>query len=284
MAAATTRWLVRFGYDGTGYYGWARQPGLRTVEAELERGVVRCGAAPSAVSARIQVASRTDRGVSALGNAVALTSSFSPGPLLRALNGIAPDIFFTATTEVPETFRARAATARVYRYLETPPSHDFRTWQAVADRFVGRIDVRSLGRGLPAGAPVWRTVESVTITPRAAGAVIELRAQSFVWGMVRKIVGALREVEAGRLSLSRLEQALRGELRLTLPMAEPEPLLLWDVEFGIPWNHFWGGPNRHQLAWERAVRNRLWAGQEMLDALSQATPKEGHPSTMTQRP
>ncbi|HEY6238704.1 MAG TPA: tRNA pseudouridine(38-40) synthase TruA, partial [Thermoplasmata archaeon] len=57
------RWLVRFGYDGSGFAGWARQPGRRTVEGELHEGIVRAKVAASAEAARPRVASRTDRGV-----------------------------------------------------------------------------------------------------------------------------------------------------------------------------------------------------------------------------
>jgi tRNA pseudouridine38-40 synthase len=238
------------------------------VEGEILRAVVRRGVAPSAVSARIQVASRTDRGVSAVGNALVLTSVLPPTALLRVLNGIEPDIVFTAATAVPESFRVRAAIRRVYRYFQPADGHDFQKWQEVAPRFSGQVDVRSFGRAVPAGAPVWRTVESVTVTPHPGGAMVEVRAPSFVWGMVRKVVATLREVDAGRISIDRLEAALHGRTRLTLPMAEPEPLVLWDVEYPLTWEHTWAGPNRHQLAWEKAARDNLWARREFLDAFS----------------
>jgi len=216
-------------------------------------------------SARIEVASRTDRGVSAIGNALTLTSGMGPSSILRALNGIAPDIVFTAASEVLESFRVRAAARRTYRYFEPTGSHDFRSWPAVARRFTGTIDVRSLGRALPVGDPVRRTVESVTVTVVPGGAVIEIQAPSFVWGMVRKIVAALREVETGRLSVDRLDSALQGHTRLTLPMAEPERLVLWSVDYSLPWEHLWRGPNRHQTSWLRAAEENLWARREIVE-------------------
>ena len=272
----TTRWLVRFGYDGRAYHGWARQPGLRTVEGQILRAITRGRVAPSIASARLHVASRTDRGVSAVGNALAVTSSLAPAPLLRILNGAEPDIMFTAAVAVSETFRVRSAVRRVYRYFQARGDHDFRTWPEVARRFSGEIDVRSLGRGLPANLPVRRTIESVTVTPTVGGAVVEVKAPSFVWGMVRKIVAALREVESGRVSIDLLESALAGHTRLTLPMAEPEALLLWDVLYEVPWEHAWSGPNRHQLAWEKSTREGLWTRQEILKEISKkgSFPKE----------
>jgi len=202
-----------------------------------------------------------------VGNAVALTSEVGGSALLRALNGIAPDIAFTAARAVTASFRVRAATRRIYRYFEPGGRHDFGAWPGVARRFSGTIDVRSFGRAVSSATPLWRTVESVTVTSVPGGAVIEIRAPSFVWGMVRKIVAALREVEAGRLSGERLDAALKGQVRLTLPMAEPERLVLWEVEYPDPWEYLWKGPSRHQAAWERTARDTLWTRERFLDSL-----------------
>ncbi len=118
MRRTTSRWLVRFGYDGTAFHGWARQPGLRTVEGEIRRGLLRSAAVQSGEALSIEVASRTDRGVSARANALAFRSPLPGATLLRTLNGIDPDIFFTAATLVPEEFRVRRAVRRTYHYFE----------------------------------------------------------------------------------------------------------------------------------------------------------------------
>jgi tRNA pseudouridine38-40 synthase len=263
------RWLVRFGYDGTGFVGWARQPGLRTVEGVLREGIPRTGVAPSAEAADLSVASRTDRGVSARGNAMAVTSELPASAVLRALNGIAPEIFFTAIREVPVEFSARAATMRWYRYFEPAEGHHLERWKEAASKIHGEVDVRSFGRDLPIARPTLRTVQEVRV--RQSGArwfLIDLRAPSFVWGMVRKIVAALRKVDDGSLSLSRLDEALRGESRLTLPLAEPEGLVLWDVQYSGRWSRQWGGPNRNQTRYfaevARRARIREAVGRELL--------------------
>jgi tRNA pseudouridine38-40 synthase len=254
------RWLVRFGYDGRPFGGWARQPGLRTVEGELLRGTVDYRAPGTGIA----VASRTDRGVSARANALILQSPLEARPLLRALNGIAPEIFCTAATSVGEGFRVRRADRRIYRYFERAPSEALERWRTAGRRFSGEIDVRSLGRGLPTAEAVWRTVERVNVRPKRGGLIIEVRAPSFVWGMVRKMVAAMRAYAAGNLDLARLEAALRGERRLALPMAEPEPLVLWTVEFPVRWKHRWNGPTRAQRAYRERIASGLWARAEVL--------------------
>jgi tRNA pseudouridine38-40 synthase len=258
---------VRFGYDGSAFAGWARQPHLRTVEGEIRRYLARHRTLRPASS--VAVASRTDRGVSAVGNALTVDSSL-PGPtLLKSLNGISPELFFTAAAEVPEEFRVRRAARRVYRYFEPTAPHDLRRVAEAARSFVGSVDVRSFGRGLPTSTPVWRSVESVRLLARTGGVVVEVVAPSFVWGMVRKVVAALREVDAGRLTVPRLTASLAGAERLTLPMAEPEPLVLWTVEYNVPWEFFWNGPNRHQARRWNTLRDGLVARQRVLEALAE---------------
>lgn len=275
MRPSTSRWLVRFGYDGSAFHGWARQPGLRTVEGEVRSGLLRSGAVPDAGAFSVEVASRTDRGVSARANALAVRSSLPGTTLLRALNGIDPDLFFTAATPVVEGFRVRRAVRRTYRYFETNQSQNPTDRREAAGLFRGNVDVRSFGRSIPTGEPAWRTIESVTVRPRGYGALIEVRAPSFVWGMVRKIVAALREVDTGRLTVPRLRSALEGKLRLALPMAEPEPLVLWEVEYDLPWAIHWRGPNRVQVAASEARQRTLWARSQLLQALpDSASPDE----------
>ncbi|MCI4352142.1 MAG: hypothetical protein L3K14_01965 [Thermoplasmata archaeon] len=263
-----SRWLVRFGYDGAGFSGWARQPGWRTVEGVLREGVPRTGVAPTAEAAGLAVASRTDRAVSARHNALTIRSALPAAALLRALNGIAPDIFFTALREVPEDFSVRAPTGRWYRYYEPAEGHHLARWKRAAAHLQGDVDVRSFGRGLPADRPAVRTIESVEVRRSGDGwFVVDLRAPSFVWGMVRKLVAALRRVEDGTLSLARLDEALRGDHRLTLPLAEPEGLVLWDVSYPARWSWEWVGPNRGQTLYLadqiRRARLRETMGREL---------------------
>lgn len=262
------RWRVRFGYDGVGFHGWARQPGHRTIEGEILRGLSAAGLVPR--SARhVEVASRTDRGVSARANALALTSRLGPGDLLRVLNGLAPDVYFTAAASIPETARIRQALGRTYRYFEDPAGRDLALYQEATSLFRGRVDVRSLGRGVPSTAPSWRSIERMSVREAEGVWEVQVEAPSFVWGMVRKMVGACREVAAGRLPLPRLRRAVEGKERLTLPMAEPEALVLWEVRYADPWTELWAGPNRRQSAALAAARGACRAREAVRSSLAE---------------
>jgi tRNA pseudouridine38-40 synthase len=272
-----TRWLIRFGYDGSGFAGWARQPGLRTVEGTLREGIPRTGVAPTIEAAGLAVASRTDRGVSARGNALTLTSRLPASAVLRALNGITPEIFFNAISEVPPEFSVRAATMRWYRYFEPAKGHRIRKWQGAAAKFRGEVDVRSFGRALPVDRPTLRVVEEVRARPLGPRWLqVDVRAPSFVWGMVRKIIAALRKVDAGQLTLPRLEAALRGTERLTLPLAEPEGLVLWEVSYPVQWSDRWARPNRTQTRYFADVIQHAWLRETVARELTRESVPDAH--------
>jgi len=266
--AAGHRWLVRFGYDGADFAGWARQPRLPTVEGTVRDGIRSRRVVPPGAPVRVEVASRTDRGVSARANVLALGSGLGAAELLHRLNAISPKLMFTAATEAPAGFRVRRALRRVYRYFDPRPLERSSLAFRAGELLVGSVDARSFGRGFPAASPHWTTLESLHLRPEPGGLMIEVTAPAFVWGMVRKIVGALREVDAGRLSLERLEAAARGRSRLTLPLAEPEGLVLWDVEYPLRWEFRWAGPARLQERYLTGARKELWRRSRVLAALS----------------
>jgi tRNA pseudouridine38-40 synthase len=237
------------------------------VEGEIRRALAQNRRITETGTVRLEVASRTDRGVSARANVLALDSPL-PGPvLLRALNGIDPNLFFTAATEAPDGFRVRRAARRVYRYYDPRKPEQLPRMREAAALFTGDVDVRSFGRAVPQNGVTLRSVESVNLRPVPGGCEIVVSARSFVWGMVRKIVGALHEVDDGRLTIARLRAALGGSVRLTHPLAPPEPLVLWEVEYPIEWKFEWDGPNRGQVTARLERGNRIWVDRKRMAAL-----------------
>lgn len=260
-------WLVRFGYDGRAFAGWARQPGLSTVEGTILGSLTADGRTERARPPVLRVASRTDRGVSARANALALESALPARLLLRRLNGIDPNLFFTALRPIPAGFQPRRAVGRTYRYYHHGGTDRIGRWRRAAHALQGPLDARSFGRGFPADVPAPRRVDTIEPSVIAGGILLEVRAPFFVWGMVRKIVGALREHAADRLTLGQLREAAEGRSRLSLPMAEPEGLVLWDVDYGVPWVESWAGLNRRQRRRLSDRRAALWTAGEIATAL-----------------
>src|SRR5918912_1707294 len=120
-------------YDGSGFHGWAAQPGLRTVESAL-RGALD-GAYPR--WSELAVAGRTDTGVHALGQvaSVEVEDGAPPERAAAALNAALPDdVAVVSAEEAPPDFharhsaRARSYRYRVYRRREPSPFEQKRSW------------------------------------------------------------------------------------------------------------------------------------------------------------
>src|SRR5213592_3688607 len=103
-------------YDGTGFSGWAAQPGLRTVEGAIREAL---GSLYSRFE-NLRVAGRTDAGVHALGQVASVDVESGPptASAAEALNTVLPDdVAVAAAAEAPADFDARhAARSRTYRY------------------------------------------------------------------------------------------------------------------------------------------------------------------------
>jgi tRNA pseudouridine38-40 synthase len=118
-------------YLGSDFAGWARQPGLRTVQGELENALETVLGEPVTLT----VAGRTDAGVHASGQVASFeTEPTPPSDLARRLNGVGPaDIGIAAATVVDDGFDARrSARSRTYYYrvLASPAPSPFEQQRA----------------------------------------------------------------------------------------------------------------------------------------------------------
>ena len=105
------RLKLTLAYDGTGFRGWAAQPGLRTVEAALQEALDRIFPAWSG----LVVAGRTDRGVHALANVVSVDAEGGPRleRVAEALNTALPDdVAVVSAEEAAPDFNARFSARR----------------------------------------------------------------------------------------------------------------------------------------------------------------------------
>lgn len=122
------RYALRLAYDGRAFRGFQRQPGLPTVQETLETALRALG-----LVGTLQVAARTDAGVSALDQVVGFSAraDLDPEALRRAVNAATPDsLLCLAAARVPGHFHARAsAERRRYAYLVgSPPPPEVAPW------------------------------------------------------------------------------------------------------------------------------------------------------------
>src|SRR5207245_2215060 len=127
-------------YDGTRFAGWARQPGRRTVQGELERAL---GVILRLESVSVAVAGRTDAGVHAWGQ----VASYEGPPVgVRSLNAVLPgDVAALACGTVDPGFDARrdaSSRAYCYRVLVRPQRSVFEAGRALW--WPSRLDVAAL--------------------------------------------------------------------------------------------------------------------------------------------
>ncbi len=228
------RVAVKFAYDGTRFMGSQRQPGERTAESELLRALVKIGAISSADEYRFRVASRTDRGVSALGNVFAVDTDFRPQELLAALNASCDDVFCYALARAPKNFSPRRAQGRWYRYHLPYRGQDLDMMIEGAKEFEGEHEFRQFCK--PDGKVTLRTLESVTIRREGELIVIDIRAREFLRNMVRRIVSALDQLGQGRVTVDEVRSALHGQGR-SMGLAEAEGLFLMDIDLGLDWSY-----------------------------------------------
>ncbi len=101
------RVALKIAYDGRAFYGHQRQPDRRTVEGECITALRSAKIIRDPTEAFFRSASRTDRGVSAVGNVIAFDASLRPDSVLGAFNDKARDVWAWAVAACDLHRRAR---------------------------------------------------------------------------------------------------------------------------------------------------------------------------------
>ncbi len=231
------RAAVKIAYDGRDFKGSQRQPDELTVEGEVIQALRKIEAIASAEEAGFKTASRTDRGVSALGNVVSFKTNFKKNELLGAMNSASKLVYSHAYTEVPEDFNPRYASLRWYRYFL--PIEDLRIERAerCARIFIGEHDFRHFCK--VDERETLKRIERVESIKVGNFLIIDLFAREFLRNMVRRMVAAICEVGKGRATLGKVKRALRGQ-DFSFGLAPAENLILMDIKYQFEFVQ--GGP------------------------------------------
>ena len=253
---------ITIAYDGSGYYGYQRQPRHTTIQEVLERALGKLFKMPI----KINGSGRTDTGVHALGQVINFTSDLTV-PLDKlpfALNNLLPpDIRVCAVEQAAPEFHARySARGKHYRYkilqaeqlnpfmnrymwqLEQPldleamcratmliqGEHDFTTF-----RSTGSIQGSAVRHIYEAG---WQCRELVDsdwgLDGKACAKVYEFNiyGNGFLYHMVRNLVGTIAQVGMGKMSVSEFETLFNNKQRVNKCItAPPQGLYLMNVEY-----------------------------------------------------
>jgi tRNA pseudouridine38-40 synthase len=211
-------------YDGTDFAGFqVQRPGIRTVQGELETALASLS---DGVRQAVDGAGRTDAGVHALGQVIGFTYTgrLTAEELGPALNGrLPPDVAIREVRTAPPGFHPRrAARYREYRYtVWNGPRSPLRERNAFGVRapldvvamaragqaLEGRHDFSAFGVVIGDRSPV-RTVHAVRVRRQGSLVTIDVRADAFLRGMVRRIVAVLLEVGRGDMTEKEVREAL----------------------------------------------------------------------------
>jgi tRNA pseudouridine38-40 synthase len=215
------RYRATVEYDGTDFAGFQVNPGKRTVQGVLEDALARLG---DGERRRVDGAGRTDAGVHAFGQVIAFSygGRLAATELAASLEAILPrDVAIRDVRPAPDGFNPRyAARYREYRYTvwNGPPSPlrertalgvrdplDTAAMARAASAFIGRHDFRAFGA---ADRSTVRTVTAVRVRRSGRYVTIDVRADSFLRGQVRRMVGLLLEIGLGKTDIDSVRSAL----------------------------------------------------------------------------
>jgi len=238
-------------YEGAGYFGFADQRDVPTVEGCLKRSLKKL------LNEDVPIigASRTDRGVHALGQVI----SFKAGPKIEigdfpgALNFLLPaDIRVLSSEEVLDDFHARfSARGKEYCYsvfvgreipfnLRNYAHHarrelDLPAMEKAAMHLIGEHDFSSFAQEI-AGSPI-RRIDAIDIIENAhkMGKFLEFRfrGNGFLYKMIRTIMGTLIEVGLNKKSPDKINEILKAcDRKCAGVTAPPHGLCLIGVNYG----------------------------------------------------
>lgn len=235
-------------YDGSNYHGWQTQAGLKTIQGALTEAV------RDLVGSKVRVtgASRTDAGVSALGQ-VALVEIDSPIPtenLARAITARLPaDIVVAEAVEVPWGFDViGAAKRKLYRYTiftgpvrpvlqirhcwHLPKKLDSAAMAEAGRLLVGKKDFKSFASSADKRDNSVRTIFRCDVTRQGHWVYVDVEGDSFLYNMVRNMVGTLVEIGVGRRAAEKISWILEARNRTAAgPIAPAEGLCLMWIKY-----------------------------------------------------
>lgn len=244
------RYKLILAYDGTAFAGSQRQAKRRTVQGELEKVLQGLGwSGPS-----VLLAGRTDTGVHAVGQVASFDLDWHHGSdtLLRALNAGLPVDMAASSVELadPEFHPRFDARLRIYRYrlysgqFRDPlrdrmawriwPALDERSFEKVAPIFLGYHDFSAFGSAPHTDGNTFRTVSFSKWKRHEGEWQFEIRAEAFLYHMVRRLVFVQVAVGQGRCSREAVVKALeRPQSKNEIPagLAPAHGLTLVQVKY-----------------------------------------------------
>jgi tRNA pseudouridine38-40 synthase len=221
---------LKVAYLGQDFHGFQRQPDIPTVEGELLKAFKEAHLFDNFQKSGYGIAGRTDKGVNALGNVVCFLTEKEVH--INYLNDLLPlSIRILGQASVHFGFQPRYARERHYRYIlpRTPFEEELDlsimkdgAQILVGTHFFGNFSKRSERNPI-------RTINSLNIHQKKDYLVFDVKGESFLWNMVRKIINLLISIGRAELTPDELKEYLNPDNRVFINPMPPEGLILMDV-------------------------------------------------------
>jgi len=227
-------------YDGRPWAGWQRQDNARSIQEALEEALARIESARRSTVA----AGRTDAGVHAEAMLVHADVSAdrlrrAPGAYLHGLNAsLPPSVRVIGLRSVPERFHARfdcrarsyryriwnrntASALQAWRHWWMPRRLDLDRMRSAAECCLGERDFSAFRASGCQSSHAVRRLDELRISREAWEVRIDVRANGFVYRMVRNLVGALVAVGTGQLDPAAFAELMERGKRSQMPATAP---------------------------------------------------------------
>ncbi len=231
------RIAIKFAYNGKDFYGYARQPNLKTVEGELIKSLIKNGFIEDTEKSFFRSASRTDKNVSALGNVVTFNTIASKKSLLPSLYNEDSSILVYGIKDVDPEFNPRYAKIRQYRYYLLTNNLDLEKILTTSAYFTGEHDFSNFSKLESFKDPI-RTIDNIIFTSKDEFLIIDFYAQTFLWHQIRRIISALLKIGNGKLEKEQVKEAIVDPIKkVDFGLAQAEPLILKNITYDFKFEY-----------------------------------------------
>lgn len=235
-----SRYLFKFYYMGNPkYFGSQRQKNLLTIEKCLLNALLTKSYIKEVDTSGFEVASRTDRFVSARG--ACFSSITEKKPILMELNSALPkDIGIWAFAKVPIDFSSRYdADLRHYVYLVSPPlsnienstSFNFELMKKACTYLEGRHDFTNFSKKDRENVTTVRDMHSSKMSVKNGFLVFQFKSKGFLRQQIRRIVKKLLELGKGDIEYEAFLKLFDASKPFSYQPADPRGLILWDITY-----------------------------------------------------
>ena len=241
------RYKITFSYDGSCFYGSQRQPGLKTVQGEIEKVLKKV----NDKKVDMQLAGRTDKDVHAINQVAHFNLDKEPTlyGLKKVLNkDLKGEIFIKDISIVDDSFHARYdIKEKTYKYLINTKEYDvfkrnyeyqynnkvdIKKIKQASILLLGTHDFRSFCKNDKEKENTTRTITDINIKESKGILEISITGDGFLRYMVRNIISTLLLISEGKKDVSYINELLdsKGSIKALKP-APGCGLYLYDIKY-----------------------------------------------------